>query len=69
MVAVILLAQAVQECFWIVILVLGGTSGVNTCHYVDGTKFSYLTLVKTLQTGFGLFIVKNLVRGKLDNLI
>ena len=45
------------------VLVLGRTTGIDARHHVDGAQFGYLAFVKTLETGFGLFVVKNFVRG------
>ena len=35
--------------------VFRGTTGVDTCHNVDSTKFADLSFFKTFQIRFGLF--------------
>ena len=51
------------------VLVLRGTSGVDTGHYIDGTEFGHLTFLVTLESRFGLFIVENLVRWVVKNFL
>ena len=38
------------------IFVFRGTSCVDTCHYIDSTKLTDLTLLKSFKLRFGLFL-------------
>ena len=44
------------------VLVLRRTSGIDTGHDVDSTKFGYLTFFVALKARLGLFVEKNFVR-------
>ena len=42
--------------------ILRRTTGINTCHYIHSTEFSYLTSFITFQSCFGFFLKQNFVR-------
>ena len=48
--------------------VLGRAAGEHTGHHVDGTEFGLDTTVITLETGLGLLVEQNLVRGVVEHL-
>ena len=49
-------------------LILRRTAGVDTCHYVNGTEFSLMTLFKTFEASLSFFFEELLVRGVVYNL-
>ena len=49
-------------------LVLGRTTGINTCHHIHCTQFRYLTFFKTFQTSFGFFLEQYVVWRIVENL-
>ena len=51
------------------VLVFRGTAGVDAGHHVDGAELGHLSLVETFETGFGFLIVKDFVRGVVQNLL
>ncbi len=50
-------------------LVLGGTSGVNAGHYVDGTELGYLALVIAGQRRISLFHEQLIIRRVVNNFL
>ena len=51
------------------VLVFGGTAGIDTRHHVDGAQLGHLTLIKTFETGLGLFVVKHLIRRVVEDFL
>ena len=50
------------------VLVLGGASGIDAGHYVDGAELGHLTFVIALETGLGLLVVEDFVGRVVEDL-